>query len=99
PKLHSVAHPIINPLKHDIPLQPRWKRDLRKLWCCSGLIERNIFSLEEISPPKDVETSVESSILVSPSSSVGSSSPVRSIKPPLDNLSDESVYAKLDILL
>nr|GFA68114.1 hypothetical protein [Tanacetum cinerariifolium] len=60
---------------------------------------RNIFSLEEISPPKDVETSVESSILVSPSSSVGSSSPVRSIKPPLDNLSDESVYAKLDILL
>nr|GEZ04824.1 hypothetical protein [Tanacetum cinerariifolium] len=78
---------------------PRWKRDPRKLWCCSGLIERNIFSLEEISPPKDVETSVESSILVSPSSSVGSSSPVRSIKPPLDNLSDESVYAKLDNLL
>nr|GEU55895.1 reverse transcriptase domain-containing protein [Tanacetum cinerariifolium] len=33
--------------------------------------------MEEISPPKDAETPVESSIRVSPSSSVGSSSPVR----------------------
>nr|GEW20530.1 reverse transcriptase domain-containing protein [Tanacetum cinerariifolium] len=32
--------------------------------------------LPEISPPKDIETPVESSILVSPSSSVGSSSPM-----------------------
>nr|GEY28351.1 reverse transcriptase domain-containing protein [Tanacetum cinerariifolium] len=38
---------------------------------------RNFFSPEEISPPKDVETPFESSIPVSPSSSVGSSSPVR----------------------
>nr|GEW68785.1 reverse transcriptase domain-containing protein [Tanacetum cinerariifolium] len=40
PKLHSVAHPIINPLKHDIPLQPRWENDPGKLWCCSGFSER-----------------------------------------------------------
>nr|GEV69601.1 heat shock cognate 70 kDa protein-like [Tanacetum cinerariifolium] len=33
--------------------------------------------MEEISPPKDAKTPVESSILASPSSSVGSSSPVR----------------------
>nr|GEW98135.1 reverse transcriptase domain-containing protein [Tanacetum cinerariifolium] len=38
---------------------------------------QDFFPLEEISPPKDVETPVESSILVSPSSLVGSSSPVR----------------------
>nr|GEV12337.1 reverse transcriptase domain-containing protein [Tanacetum cinerariifolium] len=37
---------------------------------------RNFFSPKEISPPKDVETLVESTILVSPSSSVGSSSPM-----------------------
>nr|GEW06842.1 hypothetical protein [Tanacetum cinerariifolium] len=36
PKFHLVAHPIINPLKHDIPLQPRWDYDPGKLWCCSG---------------------------------------------------------------
>nr|GEU83354.1 reverse transcriptase domain-containing protein [Tanacetum cinerariifolium] len=39
PKFHSIAHPIINPLKHDIPLQPRWDNDPGKLWCCSGFIE------------------------------------------------------------
>nr|GEZ21409.1 hypothetical protein [Tanacetum cinerariifolium] len=38
PKFHPVAHLIINPLKHDIPLQPRWEKDPRKLWCCSGFI-------------------------------------------------------------
>nr|GFA11074.1 hypothetical protein [Tanacetum cinerariifolium] len=57
---------------------------------------RDFFSLEEISPPKDVETPIESFILVSPSSSVGSSSPVRLITPPLDYLFDESIYAELD---
>nr|GEV07729.1 hypothetical protein [Tanacetum cinerariifolium] len=36
PKFHPVAHPIINPLKHDIPLHSRWDYDSRKLWCCSG---------------------------------------------------------------
>nr|GEY20370.1 hypothetical protein [Tanacetum cinerariifolium] len=38
---------------------------------------RDFFPPEEISPPKDVETPIESFIPVSPSSSVGSSSPVR----------------------
>nr|GEU31829.1 reverse transcriptase domain-containing protein [Tanacetum cinerariifolium] len=49
-----------------------------------------------ISPPKDAKTPIESSIPVSPSSSIGSSSSVRSITPPLDYLSDESIYAELD---
>ncbi|GKC06624.1 hypothetical protein Tco_0998234 [Tanacetum coccineum] len=43
---------------------------------------RDFFSLEKISPPKDTETPVESPILISPSSSVGFSSPVRSTTPP-----------------
>ncbi|GJY67824.1 hypothetical protein Tco_0470806 [Tanacetum coccineum] len=43
---------------------------------------RDFFSPEKISPPKDTETLVESPIPVSPSSSVGSSSPVRSTTPP-----------------
>nr|GEU67597.1 Gag-Pol polyprotein [Tanacetum cinerariifolium] len=38
---------------------------------------RDFFPLEEISSPKDTKTHVESPILVSPSSSVGSSSPFR----------------------
>nr|GEW42830.1 hypothetical protein [Tanacetum cinerariifolium] len=38
---------------------------------------RDFFPPEEISPPKDAETHVESSILVSPSSSIRSSSPMR----------------------
>ncbi|GJT43183.1 hypothetical protein Tco_0951898 [Tanacetum coccineum] len=44
----------------------------------------NIFPnhLEKISSPKDTETSVESPISISPSSSVGFSSPVRSTTPP-----------------
>nr|GEX26798.1 hypothetical protein [Tanacetum cinerariifolium] len=51
---------------------------------------------EEISPPKDAETLVESSIPVYPSSSVGYSSPIRSITPPPDYPFDESIFAKLD---
>ncbi|GJV36598.1 hypothetical protein Tco_1409075 [Tanacetum coccineum] len=43
---------------------------------------RGFFSLKKISPPKDTKTPVESPILVSLSSSVGSSSPVRSTTPP-----------------
>ncbi|GJV06024.1 hypothetical protein Tco_1343680 [Tanacetum coccineum] len=44
----------------------------------------NIFPnpFEKISSPKDTETSVESPISISPSSSVGFSSPVRSTTPP-----------------
>nr|GEW96531.1 hypothetical protein [Tanacetum cinerariifolium] len=48
----------------------------------------------EISP-KDTKTS-ESPTPVSLSSSVGSSSPIRSITPPLDYLFYESIYAELD---
>nr|GEX80434.1 hypothetical protein [Tanacetum cinerariifolium] len=47
------------------------------------------FPFEEISP-KDTETSV------SPSSSVGSSSPIRSTISPLDYPFDESIFAELD---
>ncbi|GKA08699.1 putative reverse transcriptase domain-containing protein [Tanacetum coccineum] len=45
---------------------------------------RDFFSPEEISSPKDIETHVESPIPISLSSSVGSSSPVRSTTPPPD---------------
>nr|GEW62504.1 reverse transcriptase domain-containing protein [Tanacetum cinerariifolium] len=54
------------------------------------------FSPEDISLPKDVETLVESSIPVSPSSSIESSSLVRSITPPPDYPYDESIFANLD---
>ncbi|GKA69069.1 hypothetical protein Tco_0775133, partial [Tanacetum coccineum] len=49
----------------------------------------DFFPLEKISPPKDTETSVGSPISVSPSSSVGSSSPVRSTTPPPNYPFDE----------
>nr|GEU55198.1 hypothetical protein [Tanacetum cinerariifolium] len=49
--------------------------------------------MEDISP-KDNETAVESPIPVPPSSSEGSSSPVRSTTP--DYLFDESIFAELD---
>ncbi|GJZ80767.1 hypothetical protein Tco_0645761 [Tanacetum coccineum] len=57
---------------------------------------RDLFPPEEISPPKDIETFVESPILISPSSSVGSSSPVRSTTPPPDYPFDKSIIAELD---
>ncbi|GJZ14855.1 hypothetical protein Tco_0550532 [Tanacetum coccineum] len=44
-----------------------------------------------ISPPKDAKTPVESPILISPSSSVGSSSPFRSTTPPPDYPFDKSI--------
>nr|GEX03181.1 hypothetical protein [Tanacetum cinerariifolium] len=50
---------------------------------------QDFFPSEEISP-KDTETSV------SPSSSVGSSSPIRSTISPLDYPFDESIFTKLD---
>ncbi|GKE07482.1 hypothetical protein Tco_1399500, partial [Tanacetum coccineum] len=51
---------------------------------------------DDISPPKDTETPIESPIPVSPSLSVGSSSPVRSTTPPPDYPFDESIFAELD---
>ncbi|GKE03755.1 hypothetical protein Tco_1395773, partial [Tanacetum coccineum] len=50
----------------------------------------------KISPPKDAETLVESPMTISPSSSVGSSSPVRSTIPPLDYPFDKAIFAELD---
>ncbi|GJS95895.1 hypothetical protein Tco_0802863 [Tanacetum coccineum] len=57
---------------------------------------RDLFPPEEISPPKDIETHVESPIPISPSSSVGSSSPVRSTTPPPDYPFNMSIFAELD---
>nr|GEV73043.1 hypothetical protein [Tanacetum cinerariifolium] len=62
----------------------------------SNDLTKYLLATLEISPPKDAETPVQSSILVSPSSSVGSSSPVRSITPPPDYPFDESIFAELD---
>nr|GEU85252.1 reverse transcriptase domain-containing protein [Tanacetum cinerariifolium] len=55
---------------------------------------QDFFPPEKISP-KDTETS-ESPTLVSPSSSIGSSSPVRSTTPPPDFPFNESIFAELD---
>ncbi|GJZ64382.1 reverse transcriptase domain-containing protein [Tanacetum coccineum] len=49
------------------------------------------FPVKKISPPKDAETPVESPIQISPSSSVGSSSPFRSTTPPPDYPFDKSI--------
>ncbi|GJR33423.1 reverse transcriptase domain-containing protein [Tanacetum coccineum] len=47
-------------------------------------------------PPKDTEPLVGSSISLSPSSSVGSSSPIRLTTPPPDYPFDETIFAELD---
>ncbi|GKA47161.1 hypothetical protein Tco_0740044 [Tanacetum coccineum] len=47
-------------------------------------------------PPRDIEPPIESPIPLSPSSSVGSSSPVRFNTPPPDYPFDESIFAELD---
>ncbi|GKE43873.1 hypothetical protein Tco_1471157, partial [Tanacetum coccineum] len=47
-------------------------------------------------PPRDIEPPLGSPIPLSPSSSVGSSSPVRSTTPPPDYPFDESIFAELD---
>ncbi|GKG36642.1 hypothetical protein Tco_0444320 [Tanacetum coccineum] len=59
---------------------------------------RRFFPPEKISPHKDTETEnpVESPIPISPSSSVGSSSPVKSTTPPPDYPFDKSIFAELD---
>nr|GFB83295.1 hypothetical protein [Tanacetum cinerariifolium] len=58
---------------------------------------RDFLPPEEISP-KETET-FESPTLVSPSSSIGSSSPVWSTTPPPDYPFDKSIFAELDNLL
>nr|GEW91691.1 hypothetical protein [Tanacetum cinerariifolium] len=55
-----------------------------------------MFDYREIPPPKDIETLVESPIPIFPSSSVRSSSPVRSTTPPPDYPFDKSIFAELD---
>ncbi|GKA54818.1 hypothetical protein Tco_0753767 [Tanacetum coccineum] len=50
-------------------------------------------------PPRDTEPPDGSPISLSPLSSVGSSSPIRSTTPPPDYPFDESIFAKLDNLL
>ncbi|GKD78127.1 hypothetical protein Tco_1340748 [Tanacetum coccineum] len=52
--------------------------------------------IEHMIPPRDIEPPVGSPIPLSPSSSVGSSSPVRSITPPPDYPFDESIFVELD---
>ncbi|GKE74495.1 hypothetical protein Tco_1536536 [Tanacetum coccineum] len=51
---------------------------------------QDFFSSKKISSPKDTETPI------SPSSSVGSFSPVRSTTPPPNYLFNESIFAELD---
>ncbi|GJY43982.1 reverse transcriptase domain-containing protein [Tanacetum coccineum] len=57
---------------------------------------RDFFPSKKISSPKDTKTPVGSPITTSPSSSVGSSSPVRSTTSPPDYLFNESIFAELD---
>ncbi|GKA72316.1 hypothetical protein Tco_0778532, partial [Tanacetum coccineum] len=78
-----IALPAILPLSLVLSLPPMFD-------------SLDFFPSEEISPPKDIETPVESLILVSPSSSVGSSSPVRSTTSPPDYLFDEFIFVELD---
>ncbi|GJX87204.1 reverse transcriptase domain-containing protein [Tanacetum coccineum] len=62
-------------------------------------IEMLIEDIQHIAPPtppRDTEPPVGSPIPLSPSSSVGSSSPVRSTTPPPDYPFDESIFAELD---
>ncbi|GKA28323.1 hypothetical protein Tco_0714491 [Tanacetum coccineum] len=56
---------------------------------------RDFFPPEEIPPSKDTKTPVESPIPISPSSSVGSSSQVRSTTPPPDYPFDKSIFAEM----
>ncbi|GKD18248.1 hypothetical protein Tco_1207406, partial [Tanacetum coccineum] len=50
-------------------------------------------------PPRDIEPPIESPIPLSTSSSVGSSSPVRSTTPPPDYPFDESIFAAIKKLV
>nr|GFB20481.1 hypothetical protein [Tanacetum cinerariifolium] len=71
-----IALPTVSPLSLVLSLPPMFN-------------SLDFFSSEKISPSKDIETLVKSLILVSPSSLVGSSSPVRSTTSPPDYPFDE----------
>ncbi|GJU31634.1 putative reverse transcriptase domain-containing protein, partial [Tanacetum coccineum] len=60
---------------------------------------QNIEHMIPTTPPRDTEPPVGSPIPLSPSSSVGSSSPIRSTTPPPDYSFDDSIFAELDNLL
>ncbi|GJT85623.1 hypothetical protein Tco_1067340 [Tanacetum coccineum] len=83
PPLAPIDPPPVLPPSPVLPLSPKFD-------------SRDFFPPEEIPPPKYTETLVESPILISPSSSVGSSSPVRSTTPPPDYPFDESIFTELD---
>ncbi|GJY34326.1 hypothetical protein Tco_0418795 [Tanacetum coccineum] len=73
----SKTHPLENVIEANRSASPQ-----PKLEYCTAV---------KISPPKDAETPVESPIPISPSSSVGSSSPFRSTTPPPDYPFDKSI--------
>nr|GEV19683.1 reverse transcriptase domain-containing protein [Tanacetum cinerariifolium] len=81
PPQAPIAPPTILPPSSVLSLSPM-------------LDSRDFLPPEEISP-KDTKTSVLPT-LVSPSSSIGSSSPVRSTTPPPDYPFDKSIFAELD---
>ncbi|GJZ72372.1 hypothetical protein Tco_0636223 [Tanacetum coccineum] len=58
--------------------------------------DQDIEHMIPLIPPRDIEPPVGSPIPLSPSSSVGSSSPIRSTTPPPDYPFDESIFAELD---
>nr|GEU77700.1 reverse transcriptase domain-containing protein [Tanacetum cinerariifolium] len=78
-----IALPVVLPLSPVLSLPPMFD-------------SRDFFSSEKISPPKDTETAIKSPIPVSISSSVGSSSSVRSTTSPPDYSFDKSIFAELD---
>ncbi|GKE21225.1 hypothetical protein Tco_1432737 [Tanacetum coccineum] len=62
----------------------------------SGIMDMiNAQDIEHMIPPRDTEPPVESPISLSPSSSVGSSSPVRLTTPPPDYPFNESIFAEM----
>ncbi|GJX21333.1 hypothetical protein Tco_0224010 [Tanacetum coccineum] len=75
PPQASVTPPTILPPSPVLSLSPMFD-------------SRHFFPPEKISPPKDAETPIESPILISPSSSVGSSSPFSKPVPEKPNESD-----------
>nr|GEV99345.1 hypothetical protein [Tanacetum cinerariifolium]GEV99354.1 hypothetical protein [Tanacetum cinerariifolium] len=60
---------------------------------------QDIMHMIPSTPSRDTEPPIGSLMLLSPSSSVGSSSPVRSTTPPPDYPFNESIFAELDNLL
>nr|GEX15324.1 hypothetical protein [Tanacetum cinerariifolium] len=89
-------------------IQVRHRSDIRSLLDAIRFLEPlypNIVNvvhnqdIEHMIPPtspRDNETPIGSPMPLSPSSSVGSSSPVKSTRPPPDYPFDESVFAELD---